>query len=96
MEVCKTNFPRIMLDNDDAYLSHLQAVIDSVDELASLSITKTSHSYNFRLAPSVPKYTQLLLKEILKLNTIYGIHLDLSKSIRASSTITFSIEDQQS
>lgn len=81
-----------MRDNDELYLSHLSAVCDSIDELSSMEITKTSHSFNFRIAPSTPKYTQPLLHEILRLNTIYGIRLDLSKSIRASSTITFNIE----
>ncbi len=92
MEVVHKDFPKIMRDNDEVYLAHLEAVIGSVDELSSLEIRYTTHSYHFRLAPSAPKYVQLLLSEILKLNNTYGIKLVLSKSIRTSSTITFDIE----
>ena len=92
MNISKRNFPKIIRDNDDVYFMHLQGVIDSVDELCNMEITKTPHSYHFRIAPSVPIYLIPLLNEILKLNTIYGIHLDLSKSMKASSTIAFDIE----
>jgi len=92
MEVSRRYFSKIMLDNESAYFAHITAVIDSVDELASMEITRTTHSYHIRIAPSLPKYAQMILKEILKLNTIYGIHLELSKSIRLSSTVDFQIE----
>ena len=95
MELSVRDMPKIMLDNDVVYINHLTAVVDSVDELASMGISKTSHSYHFRIAPSTPSYSQPLLKEILKLNTLFGIQLDLSKSIRISSTITFDIELSQ-
>lgn len=92
MEVVKRNFPEIMSDNDMLYFMHLEGVITSVDELCSLQITKTPHSYHFRIAPSLPKYIEVLLREICKLNTTYGIRLELSKSIKSSSVITFDIE----
>ena len=91
MEVYKRNFPKIMRDNDELYFAHLQGTIEAVDELSTMEIIKLEDKYHFRLAPSIPKYTQTLLHEILKLNTIYGIHLELAKSIRISSTITFDI-----
>ncbi len=92
MEVSRKGFPEIMLDNDAVYMLHLEGVISSVDELCSLEITKTPHSWHFRIAPSLPQYIELLLREILKLNNKFGIHLELSKSIKASATITFDIE----
>jgi hypothetical protein len=66
-------------------------VINSVDELSSLEITKNPRSYHFRLAPSLPKYNELLLEEILKLHNIFQIKLNLSKSIKSSGTISFEI-----
>jgi hypothetical protein len=92
MEVSLKNLPRIMLDNDIMYIEHLKGIINSVDEYSSMEITRTSHSYHFRVAPSVPMYSQPLLQEILKLNNVYGIQLDLSKSMRISGTIDFQIE----
>lgn len=95
MEVNRIGFPEIILDNDNLYFAHLEAVLASVDELCSLQITHTPYRYHFRIAPSHPKYIEMLLQEILKLNNIYGIHLNLSKSIKSSSVITFSIEKEK-
>ena len=92
MEVSRRYFPRILLDNETAYFENVKGVIESVDELSSMEITRTTHSYHFRIAPSLPRYAQAILHEILKLNTIYGITLDLSKSMRTTSTIDFNIE----
>ena len=91
MNVVRRFFPEIMLDNDEVYLNHLSAIIESVDELSEMEIVKGSDSYHFRIVTSHPKYNQMLLQEILKLNNLYKIHLDLSKSIKSSGTIVFSI-----
>lgn len=91
MTVSKRFFSEVMPDNEIAYFAHLEGVINSVDELSSLEITKNPHSYHFRLAPSLPKYNELLLEEILKLHNIFKIKLNLSKSIKASATIVFEI-----
>jgi len=80
-----------MLDNEELYFAHLEGIIDSVDELAIMEITKTPTSYHFRLAPSLPKYNPMLLEEILKFHNMFQIKLDLSKSIKASATINFQI-----
>ena len=80
-----------MQDNEVAYLAHLQGIIDSVDELSTLEITKNPNSYHFRLAPSLPKYTNMLLEELLRFHNLLQIRLDLSKSIKSSATITFEI-----
>lgn len=91
MEVSRKNFPKIMRDNDEVYFSHLQGIICSVDEYASMEIVKMDDKYHFRLIPSIPKYTQLLLKSILEFNNLYGIRIEMSKSIKIASTITFNI-----
>lgn len=81
-----------MLDNDINYLAHLEGIIESIDQFSSLEITKTSNSYKFRLAPSLPIYVPLLLEEILNFHNMFRIHLDLSKSIKSSSTIHFTVK----
>lgn len=91
MTVSKRFFPEVMPDNELAYFAHLEGVINSVDELSTLEITKNPHSYHFRLAPSLPKYNELLLEEILKLHNIFQIKLNISKSIKSSGTISFEI-----
>jgi hypothetical protein len=92
MEIYRKNFPHVMRDNDLTYLAHLEGVIDSIDEFASIQFTNGGNKIYCRIAPSIPKYTQALLREILKFNNQFGIKLDLSKSIKTSSTITFNIE----
>jgi len=91
MQLSTKFFPKVMQDNEIAYLSHLYGIIDSVDELSTLEITKNPNSLHFRLAPSVPKYTNMLLEELLKFHNLLNIKLDLSKSIKTSATITFEI-----
>jgi hypothetical protein len=91
MQVNKKFFPEVMQDNELAYFAHLEGIIDSVDELSTLEITKNPKSYHFRLAASLPKYNEMLLQEILKLHNLFQIKLDLSKSIKSSATITFEI-----
>jgi hypothetical protein len=92
--MCNVNyrfFPKILPDNDMNFLQHLFGIINSVDELSSLEITKNTNSYRFRLAPSLPKYIPMLLEEILKFHNMFRIKLDLSKSIKSSGTIVFEI-----
>ena len=92
MQINKKFFPEVMQDNELAYFAHLEGVISSVDELSTLEITKNPHSYHFRLAPSLPMYNDMLLQEILKLHNMFKIRLNLSKSIKSSSTLVFSID----
>jgi len=96
MTISKRFFPEVMPDNEVAYFAHLEGVINSVDELSILEITKNPKSYHFRLVPSLPKYNEMLLEEILKLHNIFHIKLKLSKSIKASATIAFEIDLENS
>jgi len=91
MTISKRFFPEVLQDNEIAYFAHLEGVINSVDELSTLEITRNPYSYHFRLAPSLPKYNEILLEEILKLHNIFQIKLNLSKSIKSSGTISFEI-----
>lgn len=91
MEVVRKGFPKIILDNDEVFLSHLEGIISSVDELCSLQIEKGPSSYKIRIAPSIPVYTELLLKEIINFHNLFNIKLDISKSIKTSGVIFFEI-----
>lgn len=92
MEISKRHFPKVMQDNDEVFLAHLEGVISSVDELCSLEITKNTNSYRFRIAASLPKYNEMLLEEILKFCNLFKIRLDIGKSIKTTSVITFEID----
>ena len=92
MQINKKFFPEVMQDNEIAYFAHLEGIISSVDELSTLEITKNPNSYHIRLAPSLPKYNEMLLQELLKFHNMFQIRLSLSKSIKSSATITFEID----
>ena len=92
--MCYTNFrhfPSVNLDNDMVFIQHLIAILDSVDELCSLEITRNTDSYRFRIAASLPKYNNMLIEEILKFCNMFKLHIDMSKSIKTSSVISFEI-----
>ena len=91
MIINRKHFPKVMQDNDEIFLAHLEGVISSVDELCSLEITKNINSYRFRIAASLPKYNNMLIEEILKFCNMFKIRLDMSKSIKTTSVITFEI-----
>lgn len=91
MEINRKHFPRVMQDNDEIFLAHLEGVISSVDELCSLEITKSLESYRFRIACSLPKYNNMVIEEVLKFCNMFHIRLDMSKSIKTTSVITFEI-----
>ena len=91
MEVLRRGFQEIISDNDEVFLQHLIGVVDSVDELSHVEVSKTPHSLHCRVAPSTPDYLEPILYEVLKLSNLFKIRLELSKSMKASSTVTFDI-----
>jgi hypothetical protein len=91
MQVEKKFFPKIMRYNDELYFAHLEGVVESVDELCSMEITNRQSSFSFRIAPSLPKYTNMLIEELFKFHNRFGIKLDMSKSIKTNAVISFDI-----
>ena len=91
MQIHKKLFPEVMQDNETAYFNHLSGIIDSVDELSIMEITKKPKAYHFRLAPSLPKYNNILIEELLKFHNMFGIRVNMGKSIKTSAIITFEI-----
>lgn len=95
MKINRKFFPPKLLDNEINYFAQLEGIICSVDELSTLQITKTPTTYNFRLAPSLPKYNNMLIEELLNFHNLFRIRLDMSKSIKSSGTINFKINLQE-
>ena len=91
MEINRKHFPKVMQDNDEVFLAHMEGVISAIDELCSLEITKSLESYRFRIATSLPKYNNMVIEEILKFCNMFKLRIDMSKSIKTSSVITFEI-----
>jgi len=91
MQVEKRFFPKIMTDNDEIYFSHLEGIIDSVDELSSMEVVKHPNHYSFRIAPSLAKYTNAIIEELFKFHNQFQIKLNMSKSIKTNAVIAFKI-----
>ena len=85
-----------MQDNEMSYFAHLEGIIDSMDELSSMEITKKPTAYHFRIATSLPKYNNMLIQELLKFHNLFHIKLNMSKSIKTSATIVFEINLENS
>ena len=94
MEVYRKHFPELIADNDEVFFQHLSGILESVDEYASMEITRAPECYLFRVVSSLPKYTMPLLEELLKFCNRYKLHIELSKSIKSSGTLCFSIKIQ--
>jgi len=92
MQIVRKFFPDTIPDNEEVYFAYLQGILESVDELSSLQITRLPNGYHFRLSPSSPSYNELLLKEILNIHNLFNIRLDISKSIKTTGTINFTID----
>lgn len=91
MRMIKHGFTAVLPENEITYFSHLEGIVDSVDELASVEIYKNPQSYLFRISTSTPMYSQPLLKALLDFHNLLNIQLELSKSIKNNSTISFVI-----
>jgi hypothetical protein len=91
MKVIKENFT-VLPDNDVTYFCYLEALVESVDELAEMVIIKNPDKYSFRISLSSPVYSQILLEEITKFHTMVSIRIDMSKSIKKNSTIFFTLK----
>lgn len=92
MTIERVGFSPILPDNDVCYFSLLEGVVNSVDELSALTITRSGNRYLYRLIPSAPKYLNSLVEEITSLHNIFQLHLDFSKSIKTSSVLTFYLQ----
>lgn len=92
MEVQRRGFPEIISDNDEVFIQMLIGVVGSVDELSHVDIMKTPYHLGVRVAPSTPVYFNNLLQEILKLNNMFNIRIEMGKSMKKNSTITFNIK----
>ena len=90
MEIQKKFF-NILSENEANYFAQLEGVISSVDEYSTLSITHTPYNYNFRLVPSLPKYTNIIIEQLIQYHNLLGIRLKFSKSIKTTATINFKI-----
>jgi len=77
--------------NDEIYFAHLEGIIDSIDELSTMEIIKHPRSYTFRLAPSLPMYTNAIIEELFKFHNQFQIKLNMSKSIKTNAIIAFEI-----
>lgn len=82
----------IIPDNDSSYFSLLRGIIDGVDPGASMNIVKGTTGYIFRLVPSTTVYIDTLIHQLTEINTLMGIHLEFSKSVKSSSVIHWKVE----
>lgn len=89
MIVEKVNIPKLMLDNDAAYINHIEFLVNSVDESAKLTIIQKLDSLGFQVIPSDEKLKPFIIKAIRKSHYKLGLKIDFSKSVNAKNIISF-------
>lgn len=89
MIVEKINIPKLMLDNDAAYINHIEYLINSIDEDATLTMVQKISSIGFHIIPSDEKLKPFIIKAIRKSHYKLGLKIDFSKSVNASNKISF-------
>lgn len=92
MNIVKKDFPSILKDNELAYFSLLEGVINSVDELSSVEARRNPKNYQFRIATSGREYLNPLIESLNEMHKLFGIKLNYSKSIKSACAITFYLE----
>ena len=78
-----------MLDNDAAYINHIEAVVNSIDKDCKLTIIKRLDSLGFQVIPSVETLKPFIIKAIRKSHYKLGLKIDFSKSVNAANKISF-------
>lgn len=89
MIVEKINIPKLMPDNDAAYINHIQYIVESIDDFAKLTVIQKIDSIGFQIIPSDPKLKPFLIKAIRKSHYRLNLKIDFSKSVNASNKISF-------
>lgn len=89
MIVTKVNIPKLLKDNDAAYLNHVEYVIRTIDEDAKLTVTQRLSSIGFQIIPSDIKLKPFIIKAIRKTHYKLNFKIDFSKSVNASKIISF-------
>jgi hypothetical protein len=88
----KRNLPDVIPDNDERYIGMVLGIIESIDELSHVEVSKTPRGYSFRISPSSQIYVNLLINEILEYHNKLGIRIrDISKSIKSTGAIVFKV-----
>lgn len=84
--------PSILPDNDILFISHLEGIINTIDEFCYGEVIKSKDEYIFRLTPSIPKFINDIIHQINLINNFFHITVEFSKSIKSTNTITFKIK----
>lgn len=92
MELIYKNFPKIIEDNEEHYYISLKGVIESVDPDASILVTRRIAGITIRILPSTSAYLDAIIREINTLNTLFGLRVEFSKSIKTTISINFNID----
>lgn len=91
MKIVKDGFPTIISDNEDTYFKHIEGIVSSLDEYGSVSATKKIDGILVRITPSDYKALLIILQEIKKLHTKFGLIVDFSKSMKSANNICYNI-----
>ena len=92
MKITKEGFPPIIDDNEVAYYNMLQSMVEAADSEALGHLQRTPDSVIIRITPSKNDLYSIILLVVKEINTIFGLVVEFSKSIKTSKNIVFRIK----
>jgi hypothetical protein len=91
MQLQRLHLPSIITDNEEAYLSLLQGVVEARDHLASITVTRTLTGYQFRIVPSLSRELETLLQDINSLHNLLQLKVEWGKSLKSGAVVSYKI-----
>lgn len=91
MRIVYKDIPKVIPENEMAYFSILESCCNTIDELSTIEIRRNIDNYSFRIAITSPSYLSPLVEQLNCLHNLLSIHVDFSKSIKSSSSLSYKI-----
>jgi len=89
MQIIRKDFPSILRENEKAYLSLLEGLVNSIDENSQMEIRMGKEHHSFRISPSLPIYINLLVEQVNALHNLLNIKVEYGKSLKNSGSLFF-------
>lgn len=86
------NIPRLLRDNDAAYLENIHNIILSIDNYSTTTVTQGLDSLIFRIFISNEILRDSIIKSIKKYHKLLGLSIYFSKSVNISISISYTVK----
>lgn len=89
MQLIRKDFPSILKENEKAYFSLIEGVVNSIDDNSVMEVRYGQIHHSFRISPSLPMYIDALVEEINSLHNLLRIKVEYGKSLKNMGVLSF-------